>query len=76
MRRRCLFCEYGGDTISCEYCHTLPHRSGCPAERDGREIRICDFCGRTIEEGEFFIETDGLYYHDVCAFGGGEDEEI
>lgn len=56
----------GDGIITCEYCHTLPHKSGCPAA-DDKDIKICDFCGREILEDEFYIEADGSCYHPECS---------
>lgn len=61
----------GMSGITCEYCHTFPHRIGCPAGDDSG-IKVCGFCGREIRDDEVYIEIDEMRFHAEC--GISEDE--
>ncbi len=51
--------------MTCEYCHTYPHRHGCPNE-EIRPIAVCSGCGEPIAERDSRVRLDGYVYHLDC----------
>lgn len=51
----------------CEYCHSYPHKAGCPAAPEPRAVYKCSFCGEAITEGEEYITLSDRQYHAECA---------
>lgn len=54
--------------MSCPYCHSLPHRAGCPnePETEARGVYECTYCGKPIREGEEFYRIGAEFYHSHC----------
>lgn len=54
--------------MSCPYCHTLPHRPGCPnaPEIEPKGVYECAYCGKMINEGEEFYRIGAECYHSDC----------
>ena len=50
----------------CEYCHSFPRRSGCPAAPEPRTVYKCSHCGEGIAEGEEYITLEDKRYHVEC----------
>lgn len=54
--------------IGCEYCHSIPHLSGCPNAPEPSKVYTCKHCGEDIIEGDEYIEHNGEYYHRDCLY--------
>ena len=50
----------------CEYCHSYPHKSGCPNEPKAKNVYICKHCKEGIQEGEEFARIGEDFYHLEC----------
>ena len=50
----------------CEYCHSYPHKSGCPNEPEPKKVYTCKNCKEGIQEGEEFARIDEDFYHLEC----------
>nr|DAV52299.1 MAG TPA: putative integral membrane zinc-ribbon metal-binding protein [Caudoviricetes sp.] len=50
----------------CEYCHSNPHKAGCPNEPEPKEVYRCKYCEEAILEGEQFVEINDERYHIEC----------
>lgn len=55
--------------MTCEYCHSLPHRAGCPNEPEPKAIKYCDLCSNGIYPGdEIFRFRDEVYHADCVRY--------
>ena len=54
--------------MTCPYCHSLPHRPGCPnaPEEKPKGVYECAYCGNMINEGEEFYNIGAEFYHSDC----------
>ena len=57
----------------CEYCHHVPHLSGCPCAPDPTVVHKCAHCGAEIYEGDEYYEIDGVSYCEDCLYDGAYD---
>lgn len=53
----------------CDYCHSSPHRRGCPNAPEPDALYECEICGQDITESDTYAEIDGLHYHVDCLEG-------
>lgn len=60
----------------CEYCHSYPHKAGCPNEPEPKEVYICKHCKEGIQEGEEFVRIGEDFYHLECLEGLGIKEVL
>ncbi len=54
--------------MNCPYCHTLPHLPGCPNEpyKEAKGVYECSYCGKSINEDEWFYHIGSELYHPEC----------
>ena len=62
--------------MSCEYCRTSPHLSGCPYAPESPVVKTCDRCGEPIRAGdEYYEKLDGDILCECCTDNMGASRE-
>lgn len=60
----------------CEYCHSYPHRRGCPNEPEAPIVTSCSNCHRNIREGDEYFDIDGEPWCETCIEDSRKTAEV
>ena len=60
----------------CEYCHSHPHRRGCPNEPEPETVARCSNCRGEIREGDTYYDIDGEPWCEDCILDARKTAEI
>lgn len=44
------------NSLSCQFCHQLPHHVSCPNAPEPQPVLPCENCGEDIYEGELYYD--------------------